>query len=106
MAPEPLLGLGRFVNFLILYTVGRTPWMGNQPVARPLPTHRMTQIQNKRFEPTISAFEWAKTVHALDREATVIGKIFIYYVKSSCSIGSRERNVFAVCWPSLKDFIN
>jgi hypothetical protein len=27
-----------------------------------------------RFEPTIPAFERAKTVHALDRAATVIGK--------------------------------
>jgi hypothetical protein len=25
------------------------------------------------FEPKIPAFEWAKTVHALDRAATVIG---------------------------------
>jgi hypothetical protein len=58
--------------------------MGNQPVARPLPTHRTTQTQNKRtqtsmpqvgFEPTIPVFEWAKTVHVLDRAATVIGII-------------------------------
>jgi hypothetical protein len=27
-----------------------------------------------RFEPTIPVFERAKTVHALDRAATVIGK--------------------------------
>jgi hypothetical protein len=25
------------------------------------------------FEPTIPVFEWAKTVHALDRETTVTG---------------------------------
>jgi hypothetical protein len=35
-----LLGLGCFFSFLILYTVGRTPWTEDQPVARPLPTHR------------------------------------------------------------------
>jgi hypothetical protein len=29
--------------FLILYTVGRTPWTGDQPIARPLPTHGTTQ---------------------------------------------------------------
>jgi hypothetical protein len=55
--------------------------MGDKPVARPLPKHRATQTQNKRtqtsmpragFEPTIPAFERAKTVHSLDREATVI----------------------------------
>jgi hypothetical protein len=45
---SPLLGFGRFFSFLILYTVGRTPWTGDQPVARSLPTHRTTQTQNKR----------------------------------------------------------
>jgi hypothetical protein len=43
-----LLNLGGFFSFLILYTVGRTPWTGDQPVARPLPTHRTTQTKNKR----------------------------------------------------------
>jgi hypothetical protein len=56
--------------------------MGNQPVARPLPMRRTTQTQNKRiytsmprveFEPTTSVLERAKTVHALDRAATVMG---------------------------------
>jgi hypothetical protein len=41
-----LLDLGRFSSFLILYTVGRTPWTGDQHVTRPLPTHRTTQTQN------------------------------------------------------------
>jgi hypothetical protein len=58
--------------------VGPWPWTGDQPV----PTHRTSQIQNKRtqtsmprveFEPTTPAFERAKTVHALDRAVTVIG---------------------------------
>jgi hypothetical protein len=40
---SPLLGLGPFFSFLIFYTDGRTPWTGNQPVARPLPAHRTTQ---------------------------------------------------------------
>jgi hypothetical protein len=48
--------------------------MEDQPVARPPPTHRTTQTQNKRiqasmprvgFEPTIPAFEQSKTVHVL-----------------------------------------
>jgi hypothetical protein len=30
------------------------------------------------FEPTIPVLQRAKTVHALDRAATVIGSIFIY----------------------------
>jgi hypothetical protein len=42
------LDLDRFFSFLILNTVGRTPWTNDQPVARPLPTHRTTQTQNKR----------------------------------------------------------
>jgi hypothetical protein len=56
--------------------------MGHQLVARPLPTHRTTQTPNKRiqtsmrrvgFDPTIPVFQREKTVHALDRAATVIG---------------------------------
>jgi hypothetical protein len=43
-----LLGLGLFFSFLILYTIGRTPWTGDQPVARPLPTHRTTQTQTHK----------------------------------------------------------
>jgi hypothetical protein len=73
-------------QFLGLYKVGRTCWTGDQPVARPQPIHRTTQTQNKRtqtsmplvgFEPTIPVFERVKTVHALERAATVNGKILI-----------------------------
>jgi hypothetical protein len=80
MLYSPLLGLGRFLSFLIFYTVGRTPWTGDQPFARPLPVHRTAQTQNKRtqismpevgFELINPVFERAKTVHALDRAATV-----------------------------------
>jgi hypothetical protein len=75
------LYLGRLFSFLILYTVGRTPWTGGQPVVRPLPTHTTTQTQNKPtqtsmarvgFERTILAFERAKTVHTLDCQATAL----------------------------------
>jgi hypothetical protein len=70
-------------RFLNLCTVGRTPWTGDQPVARPLPTHAGQHKQNKRTqtsmprmgsEPTIPAFERPKAFHALDRAATVIGE--------------------------------
>jgi hypothetical protein len=37
--------LATFFRFLILYTVGRTFWTGDQPVARPLPTHTPTQTE-------------------------------------------------------------
>jgi hypothetical protein len=64
-----------------LYTVGRTPWTEDQLVARPLPAHRTTQRQNKRthtsmprvgFRAMIPVFELAKTLHGLDRAATVL----------------------------------
>jgi hypothetical protein len=35
------MALQRFFSFLILYTVGGTPWTGDQPVARPLLTRRI-----------------------------------------------------------------
>jgi hypothetical protein len=77
-----LLDFGRFISFLILYTVGRTRWTVDEPVARPLPTHGKTEIQNKRtqtsiprvgFESTTTTLERAMTVHALNRTATVFG---------------------------------
>jgi hypothetical protein len=70
----------RFVSirFLNPKTVGRTPWTGDHPVARPLPIetqnkHRQTSMPSVGFERTIPAFERTKTFHALDCEATVIG---------------------------------
>jgi hypothetical protein len=71
---------GRFYSFSILYTVGRTPWTGNQPVGRPLYLHKEQhkhRINAHRHQclgwNSIPVFERAKTVHALDRAATVIG---------------------------------
>jgi hypothetical protein len=74
---------GRSFSSLILYTVRRTLWTGDQSVARPLPTHSTTQTRNKRrqtsmprvgFESMIPAFERTKTVHALDPATTVVGE--------------------------------
>jgi hypothetical protein len=71
-----LLNVGLFFSFLILYTVGRIPWTGDQPVARPLPAHRTKQTQNKRrqtsmsyvgSEPTMPTFEGVKIFYAFDR---------------------------------------
>jgi hypothetical protein len=63
LALQPLLGPGLFFSSVIIfYTGGRTPWKSDKPVA--------WQVG---FEPTISAFERAKTVHDLDRTTTVIG---------------------------------
>jgi hypothetical protein len=72
----------RFVSlhFLNSKTLGRTPWTGDQSVARPLPKQDNTNAEQTSmplvgFEPTIPVFERAKTVHTLDRVATVIGSI-------------------------------
>jgi hypothetical protein len=67
MALQPLVG--PWPHFFIFDTVSRTPWVGNQPVARPLPAHRTAQTPNKRtqtstsqvgFELMIPVFERAK----------------------------------------------
>jgi hypothetical protein len=74
-------------QFLNPYTVARTPWTGDYPLAMALPTHRTTQTLNKCtqiympevwFEPTIPLFEWAKTVHASERAITEM----VSYVKT------------------------
>jgi hypothetical protein len=82
------LHLGCFFSFLILYIVGRTPWTGNHHFAMTLFIHRTTQTQNKSaqtftprvgFKPTTPVFKRAKTVHVLDRAATVIGANGSYF---------------------------
>jgi hypothetical protein len=82
MALEPFIQFWSLSSFLIIYTVGKIPWTGDQFFEMPLPAHRTAQTQNKRtqtsmpqvvFEPTIPVFERAKRVYALDRAATVIG---------------------------------
>jgi hypothetical protein len=73
--------LGSLARINIAYTqsvglLGR----GISHVVRPLPTQDNTNRTNvlkkpclEWDEPTIPAFEWAKTFHALDSAATVIG---------------------------------
>jgi hypothetical protein len=51
IAPHSLVGTWPLVfSFLILYTVGRTPWTGDQPVARPLATHRINAHRHPCLE--------------------------------------------------------
>jgi hypothetical protein len=48
MTLQPFVGPGPLLQFRnLFYTDGRTPWTSDQPVARPLPTHRTAQTQNK-----------------------------------------------------------
>jgi hypothetical protein len=86
-----LVDVGHFISFLNQYTVGRTPWTRDQLIARLLHRHRTTQTRNKGaqtsmprlgLEPTIPEFERGKTVHALDRVATVIGNTLMVFVTS------------------------
>jgi hypothetical protein len=47
---SPLLHLGRFFSFLILYRVGRTPWTVDQPFTRPLSAHRINPHRHSCLE--------------------------------------------------------
>jgi hypothetical protein len=71
-----LVKLGRFFSFFISYTVGSTPWMGDQPVSRPLPAYRTAQTQNKctqtsmlqvGFEPTYQCLSGRRRFMPLPR---------------------------------------
>jgi hypothetical protein len=58
MALQPLVGPWPFLQFRnLLYTDRRTPWESDQPVARPLPTRRTVQTQNKRAH-RLRSLEW------------------------------------------------
>jgi hypothetical protein len=58
MALQPFVGPWPLFHFLILYTIGRTPWTGYQPLAKALSTHRTTQTQNKYTQYRHPCFEW------------------------------------------------
>jgi hypothetical protein len=81
MALQPFVGHWPLFQSLHLFTqsVGLLEpgrWGGGrQAVARPLPAHRTAQTQNKRIQTSMPQVERAKTVHALGRAATVMGKV-------------------------------
>jgi hypothetical protein len=45
MVLQSFVGASPLFQFLNLYTVGRTPLTGDQPVARPLPTQNNTKTE-------------------------------------------------------------
>jgi hypothetical protein len=49
MAVQPFVEPWPFFSFLILHTVGRTPWTVDQPVARHLPIHRINAHRHPRL---------------------------------------------------------
>jgi hypothetical protein len=78
--------LGRSFSFLIYTQSVGLLGRGSGRLKATLPAHRTTQTQNKReqtsmpsvvLEPTTSVFERAKTVHDLDRAATVICSLYL-----------------------------
>jgi hypothetical protein len=102
MALQPVVGPWTLFQFLDLFT--QLVRLLGRRISQSQGTHRTAQMQNKRtrtsmpqdgFEPTITMFEQAKTVHALDRAATVIGKINYISNKSGarhqCGVNTRER---------------
>jgi hypothetical protein len=44
-------------QFLNLYTIGKTSWKEDQPVARPPPTHRSIQTQNKHTQASMHPWD-------------------------------------------------
>jgi hypothetical protein len=42
---SPMLDLGRLFSFSVFYTVDRSPWTGDQPIGRPLPTRRTAETE-------------------------------------------------------------
>jgi hypothetical protein len=60
MAVQPF-GPWLLFSFLIIFTVGRTPWTEDRAVARPLPTHRTTQTHHKSRHTDIHASSEIRT---------------------------------------------
>jgi hypothetical protein len=93
----PYLGAGSHIgaqgwllSFLDLVISGRTPWTGDQLVARPLPKHRTTQTQKNAdthltsmpkagFEPAITASERSKTVRTSDKTVRLPRPAYKWY---------------------------
>jgi hypothetical protein len=103
--------LAAFSDSWSFYTVGKNPWTGDQPVARPLPTHRTAQTQSKLtptfmpqvgFEPTIPVFQRAKTVHALDCGADFRQQETAAGVPRGCIVPSVSKRCSRDTWNSSR----
>jgi hypothetical protein len=72
---QPFTGPRPLFSFLIFYTVGRTQSVARRNVhtqtAETQNTRTQTTMPQVGYEPTIPVSERVKTVHALDRAATV-----------------------------------
>jgi hypothetical protein len=72
---QPFVGPWPLLQFRNLFHIdGRTPWTRNQPVARPLPTHKTTQTQNKHTHQTsMPCMEFERTIPASERRQYMLG---------------------------------
>jgi hypothetical protein len=104
----PLLGLGLF--FSVSWSCTQSVRLLGRGISPPQGCylHRTTQTQNKRtqtsmlwvgFEPTIPAFERAKTVHALDRATTLSGSI---QFRNSENLRNEHISKIKVIWNTWK----
>jgi hypothetical protein len=95
------------LRFTRSQTFDRTPWVGDQ-LSQGLylytNTEKRTYIHKHQifmpwvgFEPTIPASEQPKTVHVLDRQATVIGTQ-IWYGWDSCFSLAGGKDIRVQCW--------
>jgi hypothetical protein len=93
-----------FWNYESIWTSGRTPWTGDQPNARPLPTQDNTTQKNADTHPRSErdlntwsqVFQRSKTVRTLDCAATGTGCYFLLTVKL--------QNTMKVLWKSFSNW--
>jgi hypothetical protein len=72
MALQSFVGPWPLFSVIIRYTVGRTFWTGDQPVARPLPAHRINAHTNIDTLSGIRTHE-GRQFNALDLDRAVYG---------------------------------
>jgi hypothetical protein len=85
MALQPFVRPWPLFSSFIFYTVGRTSWTGDQPVARPLPGHGTAQTQNKRTQTSIPQVGFETTIPLM---------IIIFWEMTPC--GSYKKMIIIV----------
>jgi hypothetical protein len=87
MALQPFVGPWSLFQFRnLFYTVGRTPWTSDQPIARSLPAHRTTQTQIKAHalsgiqthDPSVRANEDSSYLNRATRVTGRISTVYFY----------------------------
>jgi hypothetical protein len=93
---SPLLGLGHFYSFSFPYTLRKNPWKENQPVARPLPTRRTTQIHSKHKHTsmlqTVLEFTTSSVWSSEDSSCLILRKIIFGFHHLTITTGRWRGN--------------